>query len=119
LRTFGCAVWPNLRAYNTRKLQFRSKRCVFIDYNNSHKGFKCLDPKEGRVYISRDVVFDENVFPFATLHPNAGASLHAELQILLDVLHNPSVSFRDALIRDQHVTSPNLSDVGSSLHDAV
>jgi hypothetical protein len=60
----------------------------------------CLDPKEGRVYISRDLVFDENVFPFATLHPNAGARLHAELQILPDVLRNPSVSFRDALIHD-------------------
>jgi histone deacetylase 1/2 len=25
LRTFGCACWPNLRSYNTRKLQFWSK----------------------------------------------------------------------------------------------
>jgi hypothetical protein len=40
-----------------------------------NKGFKCLDPKEGSVYISRDVVFDEEVFPFAFLHPNAGARL--------------------------------------------
>jgi histone deacetylase 1/2 len=30
LRTFGCACWPNLRPYNTRKLDFRSKRCVFF-----------------------------------------------------------------------------------------
>jgi histone deacetylase 1/2 len=75
LRVFGCAVWPNLRPYNTRKLQFCSKRCVFIGYSNAHKGFKCLDPSEGIIYISRDVVFDETVFPFATLHANAGARL--------------------------------------------
>jgi histone deacetylase 1/2 len=25
LRTFGCACWPNLRPYNSRNLQFRSK----------------------------------------------------------------------------------------------
>lgn len=25
LRTFGCACWPNLRPYNSRKLQFRSR----------------------------------------------------------------------------------------------
>jgi hypothetical protein len=37
-----------------------------------HKGFKCLDVSTGRVYISQDVIFDESVFPFATLHPNAG-----------------------------------------------
>jgi histone deacetylase 1/2 len=38
-RVFGCACWPNLRPYNTRKLSFRSKRCVFLGYNNMHKGF--------------------------------------------------------------------------------
>jgi histone deacetylase 1/2 len=114
LRTFGCAVWPNLRAYNTHKLQFRSKRCVFVGYSTSHKGFKCLDPSAGRIYISRDVVFDETVFPFATLHPNAGARLRAELQVLPDVLLNPSMSFGDATIRDQHLSSPNQTNSGPS-----
>jgi hypothetical protein len=47
-----------------------------------HKGFKCLDVSEGRVYISRDVVFDENVYPFAHLHPNAGAKLRSEILLL-------------------------------------
>lgn len=47
LRIFGCACWPNLRPYNTRKLEFRSKQCVFLGYSNMHKGFKCLDVKEG------------------------------------------------------------------------
>ena len=90
---------------NTHKLQFCSKKCVFIGYSNSHKGFKCLDPSDGRVYISRDVVFDETVFPFATLHPNAGARLQAELQVLPEVLLNPSMNFGDALIHDQHLSS--------------
>lgn len=75
LRTFGCACWPNLRPYNTRKLAFRSKQCAFLGYSTMHKGFKCLDIAAGRVYISRDVVFDEQVFPFAQLHSNAGARL--------------------------------------------
>jgi len=47
LRVFGCACWPNLRLYNTRKLQFRSKQCVFIGYSVLHKGFKCLDVSNG------------------------------------------------------------------------
>ncbi|KAL2479988.1 Retrovirus-related Pol polyprotein from transposon TNT 1-94 [Abeliophyllum distichum] len=29
----------------------------------SHKGYKCLN-SNGRIYISRHVVFDENSFPF-------------------------------------------------------
>lgn len=32
--------------------------------------------------MSRDVVFDENIFPFASLHPNAGARLRSEILIL-------------------------------------
>jgi len=62
LRVFGCACWPNLRPYNTRKLAFRSTRCVFLGYSSIHKGFKCLEVSTGRVYISRDVVFDETIF---------------------------------------------------------
>jgi histone deacetylase 1/2 len=35
LRSFGCAVWPNLRPYNSKKLDFRSKRCVFLGIQQS------------------------------------------------------------------------------------
>jgi hypothetical protein len=69
LRTFGCACWPNLSPFNTHKLQFYSKQCIFLGYSNLHKGFKCLDVAEGRVYISGDVVFDEMVYPFHKLNP--------------------------------------------------
>jgi hypothetical protein len=71
-----------------------------------HKGFKCLEPKEGRVYISRDVVFDEHVFSFASLHPNAGARLRSELALLPDVLKNSSSEFGNAKLCDQHLFSP-------------
>jgi hypothetical protein len=98
----------HLRPYNAHKLQFRSKQCVFLGYSNMHKGFKCLDPKEGRIYISHDVIFDEHMFPFANLHPNARARLRAELALLPDVLHNPSSSsFGVAWLYDQHLNSPN------------
>ena len=106
LRTSGCAVWLNLRLYNSRKLQFRSKQCVFIGYSNSHKGFKCLYPKEGRVYILRDVVFDETVFPFSSLHPNAGARLRTEIVLLPPSLLDSQTSLGNASLYDQHVSSP-------------
>ena len=67
LRIFGCACWPHLRPYNQHKLSFRSKACVFLGYSGLHKGYKCLDMDSGRIYISRDVIFDETKFPFSNI----------------------------------------------------
>lgn len=74
LRVFGCACWPNLRPYRSRKLKFRSAQCVFLRYSDLHKGCKCLHSQTGRIYISRDVVFDENVFPFRQVSKNFSSS---------------------------------------------
>lgn len=82
LKTFVCACYPNLRPYNRHKLEFQSTQCVFLGYSNLHKGYKCLEIVTGRIYISRDVVFDETVFPFSKLHSNAGALLRAEIALL-------------------------------------
>nr|AAU90262.1 integrase core domain containing protein [Oryza sativa Japonica Group]ABF97857.1 retrotransposon protein, putative, Ty1-copia subclass, expressed [Oryza sativa Japonica Group] len=107
LRTFGCACWPNLRPYNNRKLQFRSKQCVFLGYSNIHKGFKCLDVATGRVYISRDVVFDENIFPFSQLHSNAGARLRSEILLLPSTLLNPEIASRGMQVNDHMSNAPS------------
>jgi hypothetical protein len=85
LRVFGCACWPNLRSYNQCKLQQRSKECVFLGYSNLQKGFKCLVVATGRIYISRNVTFDEDVFPFSKLHLNEGAKLRSEVHVLPDL----------------------------------
>lgn len=66
LLIFTC-IWvcllPMLRPYTRNKLEFRSTKCVFIGYNLNHKGYCCLDPCTGRVFLSRNVVFDETSFP--------------------------------------------------------
>jgi hypothetical protein len=37
----------------------------------------------GRIYISRDVIFDELVFPFASLHPTVGAHYTSDVLLIL------------------------------------
>ena len=64
LRVFGCSCWPNLRPYNSHKLQPRSIQCVFLSYSLLYKGYKCLHLSSNRIYISRDVIFFETHFPF-------------------------------------------------------
>ena len=67
--TYQCACWPNLRPYNTHKLLPRSSQCVFLSYSLLHKGYKCLHLPSNRLYISRDVVFDETTLPFQKSSP--------------------------------------------------
>nr|AAK02020.2 Putative gag-pol polyprotein [Oryza sativa]AAP52036.1 retrotransposon protein, putative, Ty1-copia subclass [Oryza sativa Japonica Group] len=100
---------PNLRPYNHRKLEFRSKQCAFLGYSTLHKGFKCLDISTGRVYISRDVVFDEQIYPFANLHPNAGARLRSEVLVLPpDLLPPTQFDQGGAIVNDQPmIDDPN------------
>lgn len=71
LKPFGCACFPFLRRYNTHKLHFRSKECIFLGYSLNHKGYQCLNPNTNRVYITRHVVCDELVFPFARCTNNS------------------------------------------------
>lgn len=72
-RTFGCSCYPNLRPYNKHKLQFRSIQCTFLGYSPTHKGYRCLGP-QGRIYISRDVLFNESLFPFAHVAPSPAST---------------------------------------------
>ena len=66
------------------KLSYRSTPCIFIGYCSNQKGFRCYDPSSRRVYISRNVIFDEVVFParvqsplmdFGSSVPSTGNSL--------------------------------------------
>lgn len=47
-------------------MHFQSIPCLFLGYNPMHKGYKCLDLSSDRMYISQDVVFNENSFPFSS-----------------------------------------------------
>jgi hypothetical protein len=77
------------------------------------KGIKCLDTSTSRVYISRDVVFDESVFSFATLNPNSRKRLQKD--ILLFPIHTSS-THGDAHI-DDYMPLPVVPNV-TNVHDS-
>jgi hypothetical protein len=62
-----CSVhYPNMSATAPHKLAHRSTHCVFLGYSEHHKGYRCLNLSTNHLVISRHVVFDEAVFPYAT-----------------------------------------------------
>jgi hypothetical protein len=63
--SFGCRCFPYLRDYSKNKFGAKSYPCVFLGYSPTHKGYRCLHPPSKRVYLSRHVVFDETIFPYA------------------------------------------------------
>jgi hypothetical protein len=122
LRVFGCACWPCLRPYNCHKLDYRSKTCIFLGYSTEHHGYKCLDQFSGRVYVSRNVIFNEQLFPFSSGSPNSDSSLpsHVHLSTPNTILqepavplssyapHVPSISQASPSRRVHHPTAPQL-----------
>jgi hypothetical protein len=96
-----------------KKLEFCSKECVFLGYSNIRKGFKCLDVSTGCIYISRDVAFDESIFPFAKLHPNPGVRLRSEILLLppssipLESLHNGVNNLGEPVTNFPHPVNTN------------
>jgi hypothetical protein len=109
MRVFGCACWPHLRPYNKHKLDFRSDTCIFIGYSPSHRGYQCLHPSTGRVYISRNVIFDESSFPFASISTSAPMSPSPSQTTLFPPLlpHTPKATCHPCLpIREDPTSSP-------------
>jgi hypothetical protein len=79
LRIFGCKCYPLLKPYISHKLEYRSKACIFFGY--SHAGYRCLDPITDKVYLSRNIVFYENLFP--AMDSLNSYSLPSCMQVLL------------------------------------
>jgi hypothetical protein len=75
-----------------------------LGYSALHKGFKCLDVGGGRAYISRDVVFDETVYPFAKLNPNTGTRLRSEILLLPSLSETLDTTSSEVQIIDSSTT---------------
>ncbi|KAL0356000.1 UNVERIFIED_CONTAM: Retrovirus-related Pol polyprotein from transposon TNT 1-94 [Sesamum radiatum] len=60
LRVFGSICYVHVPEQQRTKLDDRSKKMVFLGYDESSKGYKCFDPIAKKVVISRDVEFEED-----------------------------------------------------------
>ncbi|KAL8162976.1 LOW QUALITY PROTEIN: hypothetical protein V2J09_014465 [Rumex salicifolius] len=74
-------------------MDFRSLPCTFIGYSTSHKGYLCYHPPTLRIYISRYVVFNEEVYPFVTMRsqPSQSVSTSPVESVSSSILSHASV----------------------------
>ena len=64
-RVWGCRAWMHLSKNKTGKLAERAVECVFLGVDSMKQGYRLYQLDNGAVCISRNVIFDESVFPFA------------------------------------------------------
>lgn len=94
LKVFGCECFPFIRPYNLNKFSYHSEQCMFLGYSNFHKGYKCISIKNGKVYVTPYVVFNEEWFSYSVpsshahtshLHTNVSPSSFAPLSPIMQV----------------------------------
>ncbi|XP_010470454.1 PREDICTED: uncharacterized protein LOC104750360 [Camelina sativa] len=64
LRVFGSACYTHRMSRDKDKFGERSRRCMFVGYPFGKKGWKVYDLERNEFIISRDMVFNEDVFPY-------------------------------------------------------
>ena len=59
----GCEAIVHIPKDLRSKLEAHAVRCIFVGYDKSRKGYACLGIADNKIYYSRDVIFNNTVFP--------------------------------------------------------
>lgn len=61
LKLFGSTVMVHIPKEKRRKLDYKSEKMVFVGYDSFSKAYRCFDKEKGKITISRDVIFLNDV----------------------------------------------------------
>jgi hypothetical protein len=91
LRTFRCSAYAHILSKLHKKLDVKSRKCQFLGCSNDVGGYCFLDVHSQKVFISRDVVFNENLPTLFSKH---------QIQTTPSPFHKPNL---DTFIMGAHL----------------
>ena len=103
LRVFGCLCFAKRHSSRHDKFQEKGRKCIFMGYPHNKKGWRVYDMENQDFFVSRDVIFNEDTFPYSQAHPS-------DLPPVQPIMPSSIISHDDSL---DHVTPPSLLDRGS------
>ena len=60
MRVFGCLAYAPTPKEKRHKWDLKSRRCIFVGYEESAKAYRLYDIADAKVVIGRNVTFDES-----------------------------------------------------------
>ncbi|KAG7558923.1 Ribonuclease H-like superfamily [Arabidopsis thaliana x Arabidopsis arenosa] len=64
LRVFGSLCFAKKQSARSDKFQERGRKGIFVGYPHGQKGWRIYDLESNDFFVSRDVIFQEDTFPF-------------------------------------------------------
>ena len=98
-RIFGCTAYVH---QNIGKLEPRAIRCMFLGYADKKKGYRCYDPKENKVHVTRDVACHETVPFFDHGYPLQGERKNESNTHENTIIMEPDYSFEQMVLNDEN-----------------
>lgn len=69
MKCFGCfVVMASNEKTNHDKMNPRGLPCVFLGYPQTQRGYKLLDLRTNKLFVSRNVKFYETIYPYKIFH---------------------------------------------------
>ena len=62
LRVFGCMAYVHIPDNERRKLDKKAEKMRFVGYSFTSKGYRVFDETKGKIFIRKDVEFNEDDF---------------------------------------------------------